>query len=92
MKTVVYCRFKQYFEQVQLLNVHAFNSVRQTERHTAEPLLHETSSFVVKIATAELKWYKSPGIDQIPAELTQPGGNALRSEIYKLIPCIRNKE
>jgi hypothetical protein len=39
-----------------------------------------------------LKRYKSPGFDQIPAELIQVGGNILRSEIHKLINCIWNKE
>jgi hypothetical protein len=39
-----------------------------------------------------LKRYKSPGIDQIPAELIQAGGNTLLSEIHKLINCIWNKE
>jgi hypothetical protein len=39
-----------------------------------------------------LKRYKSPGTDQIPAELIQAGGNALRSEIHKLINCVCNKE
>jgi len=36
--------------------------------------------------------YKSPGIDQIPAELIQAGGNTLYSEIHKLINSIWNKE
>jgi hypothetical protein len=39
-----------------------------------------------------LKRYKSPGIDQIPAELLQAGGNTLPSEIHKLINCIWKKE
>jgi sorting nexin-29 len=39
-----------------------------------------------------LKRYKSPGIDQIPAELIQAGDNALRSEIHKLFNSICNKE
>jgi hypothetical protein len=39
-----------------------------------------------------LKRYKSPGIDQIPAELIQTGGNTLCSEIHKLINCIWKKE
>jgi hypothetical protein len=39
-----------------------------------------------------LKRYKSPGIDQIPAELIQAGGNTLHSEIHKLINCIWYKE
>ena len=30
----------------------------------------------------------SPGIDQIPAELIQDGGNSLLTEIYKLVLAI----
>jgi hypothetical protein len=37
-----------------------------------------------------LKRYKSPGSDQIQAELIQAGGETLRFEIHKLI--IWNKE
>jgi hypothetical protein len=36
--------------------------------------------------------YKSPGIDQIPAELIQAGGNTLYFEIHKLVNSIWNKE
>jgi hypothetical protein len=36
--------------------------------------------------------YKSPGTEQILAELIQEGGNILCSEIHKLINCIWNKE
>jgi hypothetical protein len=39
-----------------------------------------------------LKSYKSPGIDQILAELIQAGGETLWSEIHKLINSIWNKE
>jgi hypothetical protein len=39
-----------------------------------------------------LKKYKSPGRDQIPAELIQAGGEILLSEIHKLINSVRNKE
>jgi hypothetical protein len=39
-----------------------------------------------------LKRYKSPGSDQIPAELIQAGGKILRSQIHKLINSIWNKE
>jgi hypothetical protein len=83
-------RWENYF--FQLLNVHGVNDVRQTEIHTAEPLVPETSSSEVEIAIEKLKRCKSPGIDQIPAELIQAEGNTLRSEIYKLINCIWNKE
>jgi hypothetical protein len=36
--------------------------------------------------------YKSPGSDQIPAELIQAGGEMLLSPIHKLINSIMNKE
>jgi hypothetical protein len=39
-----------------------------------------------------LKKYKSPGSDQIPAELIQTGGEILLSEINKLINSVWNKE
>jgi hypothetical protein len=39
-----------YFSQ--LLNVHGVNDVRQTEIHTAEPLVPEPSAFEVEMAMA----------------------------------------
>jgi hypothetical protein len=33
----------------------------------------------------KLRKHKSPGIDQIPAELIKAGGRAVHSEIHKLI-------
>jgi hypothetical protein len=36
--------------------------------------------------------FKSPGVDQIPAELIQAGGGTLRSEIHKLIKLIWNNK
>jgi hypothetical protein len=36
--------------------------------------------------------YKSPGIDQIPAELIKAGGSKICSEIHKLVNSILNKE
>jgi hypothetical protein len=36
--------------------------------------------------------YKSPGSDQIPAELIQAEGETLQSEIHKLISSIWSKE
>jgi hypothetical protein len=39
-----------------------------------------------------LKSYKSPGSDQIPAELIQEGGEILRSKMHNLINSIWNKE
>jgi hypothetical protein len=39
----------------------------------------------MKTAIAKLKRYKSPGSDQILAELIQAGGEILRFKIHKLI-------
>jgi hypothetical protein len=41
--------------------MHGINA-RQTEVHTAEPLIPETSSFVVEIVIKKLKRYKSQGL------------------------------
>jgi hypothetical protein len=82
--------WKNYF--CELLNVHGAGGVRQTEMHTAEPFLPEPSASEVEVAIGKLKNYKSPGVDQIPAELIQAGGETLRSEIHKLIRLIWNKD
>jgi hypothetical protein len=74
------------------LNIHGFNDVRQTEIHTAEPLVPEPSAFEVEMAIGKLKSHKSPGIDQIPAELIIAGGRIIQSEIHKLIISTWNKE
>jgi sorting nexin-29 len=60
--------------------------------HTAEPFVPEPSASEVEVATGKLKRYKSPSVDQIPAELIQVGGETLRSEIHRLIKLIWNKE
>jgi hypothetical protein len=36
--------------------------------------------------------HKSPGIDQIPAEIIKAGGGTLRSEIHELVNAIWNME
>jgi hypothetical protein len=71
--------------------VRSVNDVRQTEIHTAEPLVPGPSCLEVEIAIAKLK-YKSPGSDQILAELIQARGEILLSAIHKLINYIWNKE
>jgi hypothetical protein len=60
--------------------------------HTAEPLVPEPNLVDVEIATGKLKSYKSPGTDQIPAELIKAGGETLNSEIHRFICCIFNEE
>ena len=69
----------------QLLNVHGVNDVRQTEIHTAEPLVPEPSAFDVKMAVEKLKIYKSASIDQISVELIKAEGRTIRFEILQLI-------
>jgi len=72
--------------------VHGVNDVRKTEIHTAEPLVPQPSVSDVELVIEKLKSHKSPGIDQIPAELIKAGGKTIRCEIHKLIVSIWNKE
>jgi len=60
-------RWKNDFRQ--LLNVPGINRVRQRESHISEPLIPEHSCCGVETAIEKLKRYKSPDIDQVPAEL-----------------------
>jgi hypothetical protein len=62
-------RWKIYFSQV--LNVQNFSDVGQIEIQTADPLVPGPSHLEVEISIAKLKKYKSPGSDQILAELYQ---------------------
>jgi len=50
----------------QLLNVHGVNGIRQTEMHTAELIVPESSAFEVELAIEKLKSHKSSGTDQFP--------------------------
>jgi hypothetical protein len=70
--------------------VHTVSDVKQIEIHTTEPLVPDPSLSEVEIATGKLKRYKSPGSDQIPAELIQAGGEILHSKTHKLINSVRN--
>jgi hypothetical protein len=58
----------------------------------AELFVPGLSRLEAEIAIAKLKKYKSPGSDQIPAELIQAAGKILLSSIHKLINSIWNKE
>ena len=64
-------KWRKYFSQ--LFNLHGFKDVRQAEIHKAEPLVPEPSAAEVELAIDKLKSQKSPGIDQIPAELIKAG-------------------
>jgi hypothetical protein len=74
------------------LNIHGFNEVRRLKLHTAEPLVPEPSAFEVELAVEKLKSQKSPGIDQILAELVMAGDRTIRSAIHKLVISIWNTE
>ena len=83
-------RLKNNFSQ--LFNVHGISDFKQTEIHTAEPLVPEPSAFVFEMAIEKLKRHKSPGNDQMPAELIKGGGKTIRCEIHKFIISVWNKE
>jgi hypothetical protein len=59
--------------------------------HTAEPLVPEPSLVEVEAAIGKVRSYKSPGTDQIPAELIKAGGETC-SEIHRLICSIWKNE
>jgi len=67
----ILARWRKYF--FQLMNVQGVNDVRQREIHTAEPLEPEPSASQFDLVIEELKCHKSPGINQIPAELFKAG-------------------
>jgi hypothetical protein len=62
-------RQKNHF--CQLLNVYRVTDVRQTKIHTANQPASKPGAFQIKRATEKLKTYKSPGTDQILAQLNQ---------------------
>ena len=65
--------------------MHGVKDLGQAEIHTAEPLVPQPSVFQVELAIGKLKSHKSPGIDEIPAELIKAGGGTICGEIHKLI-------
>jgi len=72
--------------------VHGVKDVGQAEIHTAEPLVNRPSASEFELAIDKLKSHKSPGIDQIPAELIKAGDRTICLEIRKLIISIWKKE
>ena len=79
----IVARWRNYFSQ--LFNVHGVKDVGQVEIPTADPLVPEPSAFEVELAIDKLKNHKTPGIDEIPAELIKAGGGTICLEIHKLI-------
>ena len=78
----IMARWRNCFSQI--LNVHGVSDVRKAEIHTAEPLVPEPSALEVEQAIEKLKIHKSPGIDQIQAELIKAEGSTIRCAIHKL--------
>ena len=72
--------------------MHGVKDVGQVEIPTAEPMVPEPSAFEVELAINKLKSHKSPGIDEIPAELIKAEGGTICLEIHKLITSISKKE
>jgi hypothetical protein len=86
----ILARRRKYFSQ--LFSAHGVSDVRQTEMHTAEPLVPETIASEVEFAIEKLKRHKSPGTDQIPVKLIKAGGRTIRWEIHKFINSVWSKE
>jgi len=82
--------WKSYFDK--LLNVHNGEQTEEFEIHTAEPWTPEPSVIEIEMSVKELKDFKPPGIDNIPAELIKVGGTALIKELHKLTRAIWRKE
>ena len=76
-------RWRNYFSQ--LFNVHGVKDVGQAEIHTAESQVPDPSSSEVELAIDKPESHKSPGIDQIPAELIKVGGRTMCLEIINLL-------
>jgi hypothetical protein len=86
----ILARWKNFL--FQLLNVRGVNDVRQTEIHTAKPLVPEPSASEFELAIERLKSHKSPDINQISAELIKAGGRTIYGEIHQFIISISNKK
>ena len=56
-----------------------------------EPAVPKPSAFEVEIAIEKVETCKSPGTDQIPAELITARDRTIRSEIDKFINSVWNK-
>jgi len=74
--------WREHFSQ--LLNVQWVN-------HTAELLVPEPNAFEIEMAIEKLIKHKSPGTDQVPAELFKSGDRAMGCDVHKLITSILNK-
>ena len=60
------------------------SDIRQTDRHTAEPLVPEPSAFDVELVIGKINSHKLSGIDKIPAEVINPLNPELNPICYLL--------
>jgi hypothetical protein len=67
------------------------SDIKQIEIHTAEPIVPGSNHLEVELAIAKLKKYKSPSSGQIPAEMSQAGGETFVYMIHRLINSLWNK-
>jgi hypothetical protein len=74
----ILARWRNHFSQP--LNVRG-----QTEIYTEKLLVSDPSAFEVEMAIEKLKRHKSPGIDQIQAELIKAGGRTVRLRPINLL-------
>ena len=72
--------------------MHGVKDAGQVEIPTAEPLVPEPRAFEFELVINRLKSHKSPGVDEIPAELIKAGGGTICLEIHKHITFIWKKE
>ena len=68
---------------MKILSAHLIRWVRQSETHTAEPLVPEPSTFGVEVDIQKLKRCKLPGTGQIRIEVIQAAGRTVYFEIHK---------
>ncbi len=76
----ILARWRNCFSQ--LLNVHGVNDIKHAVIHTAESLVPEQNTFEFELAIEKLKSPKTPGIDQIRADLIKAGGRKNCREIH----------
>jgi len=76
-------RWRHYYSTFS--NEHGVKQAGQAEIHTAEPLVPESSAFEFELAFGKLKSHKSPGIDQLPAELNKAGVRTINWRFKNLL-------
>jgi hypothetical protein len=82
----ILARWKSYLSQ--LFDVHGASDARQTEIHTAEPL-------VLSLVPLRLRWLLTSKKDinhQVLIKIIKGGGRIIHSEIHKLINSLWKKE